>query len=249
MNGKELLAIDRRKSTQAKINVKGAEHLKSNVGDSKISLVKYLLSNTILDETDTNQAIQSLMEFVNGMVFFRSIDSTRKGEFYGQNLGVKRLSEEIIARDALHDFESFLNQAGIDCKLCLYPYNEEQVIGFDFGGKKLEFSQVASTGTQALGIFYYWWLRLNAGEISFAYIDEFDAFYHHALATQIVDKVAHASCQTIMTTHNTGVMSNDLLRPDCYFILDKEITPLTELTNKELRKAHNLEKIYKGMSS
>ena len=52
-----------------------------------------------------------------------------------------------------------------------------------------------------------------------------------------------------MTTHNTGVMSNDLLRPDCYFILDKTIKPITALTGKELRKAHNLEKIYKGMSS
>lgn len=45
---------------------------------------------------------------------------------------------------------------------------------------------------------------------------------------------------------NTDLMSNDLLRPDCYFLLhDNKITTLSKLTDKEIRKAHNLQKMYK----
>lgn len=249
VDGKQLLEFDRRKSSEAFIDIAGAEHLKRHIGTTNISIVRYLLSNAVLDTTATNSSILSMAEFIKGMVFFRSIDTTRKGEFYGQNVSVQRLSEEIIARDSVNDFENFLNEAGIKCTLCLIPYGDEEVIGFDFGNKKLEFGLAASTGTKALGIFYYWWLRLSEGEIRFAYIDEFDAFYHHSLARLIVEKIALVNCQTIMTTHNTGVMSNDLLRPDCYFELDRGIKPLSSMTNKELRKAHNIEKIYRGMSS
>jgi len=40
---------------------------------------------------------------------------------------------------------------------------------------------------------------------------------------------------------------SDLLRPDCYFIMGKDsIKPITELTDRELREGHNLEKMYKS---
>ena len=44
-----------------------------------------------------------------------------------------------------------------------------------------------------------------------------------------------------------NLMSNDLLRPDCYFVLkNNSIRALPELTEKEIRKAHNLQKMYKA---
>ncbi len=250
IDGNEVLDIDRRESPHATIHLQGAESLKTDVGHSEISLLKYVRNNAILDETPINQSLAKLFDFIEGMVFFRSLDSNRIGEYVGKNIGVKRLSQSIIESGSLKDFEKFLSEAGIECSLIVdVGNNGEKSIFFDFGSTKLEFGLAASTGTLSLGIFYFWWLRFQNKNITFAYIDEFDAFYHHALASNIVDKVAHSSCQTIMTTHNTGVMSNDLLRPDCYFILDKTIKPITALTGKELRKAHNLEKIYKGMSS
>lgn len=245
-----VLSIDRRLSTQARIHLQGAETLKTDVGSSEISLLKYVRSNAILDDTEINQKLTKLLDFIDGMVFFRSLNSTTTGEYIGKDIGVKRLSQSIIDSGSTKDFESFLNRAGIDCNLITDTTSKgEQGIYFDFGDTKLEFGVAASTGTLSLGIFYFWWLRFQNKDVTFAYIDEFDAFYHHALASNIVEKVAQSSCQTIMTTHNTGVMSNDLLRPDCYFVLDKTIKPITALTGKELRKAHNLEKIYKGMSS
>ncbi|XQU07450.1 AAA family ATPase [Halomonas sp. LY9] len=245
-----MLAIDRRQSTLADVRLQGAESLKSDVGDSNISLLKYVDNNAILDESTVNKHFKELLRFIEGMVFFRSLSSTRTGEYVGRNIGVERLSQSIIDSGSVEDFEIFLNDAGIECSLSVdTATNGENAIHFNFGAKKIEFGSAASTGTLSLGIFYFWWLRFQREDVTFAYIDEFDAFYHHALASSIVEKVSESQCQTIMTTHNTGVMSNDLLRPDCYFVLEKNIKPLTALTDKELRKAHNLEKIYKGMSS
>jgi uncharacterized protein len=250
IGGDTVIEIDRRQSTRASIHLSGAESLKTEVGTSDISLLKYVHSNAILDETPTNQRFAKLLDFIEGIVFFRSLNSSRTGEYVGKNIGVKRLSQSIIDTDSVEDFEQFLNQAGIKCSLVVDTKSSgEKGIYFDFGDTKVEFGTAASTGTLSLGIFYFWWMRMQSNDITFAYIDEFDAFYHHALASSIVDKVAHSKCQTIMTTHNTGVMSNDLLRPDCYFVLDKTIKPITALTGKELRKAHNLEKIYKGLSN
>ena len=111
----------------------------------------------------------------------------------------------------------------------------------------MEFSLVASTGTMSLGIFYYWWLKLESGLLKFAYIDEFDAYYHFSLSKLIVKKLSAINCQCVLTTHNTGIISNNLLRPDCYFQIDhKKIAPLYQLSDRELRKAHNLEKMYRS---
>jgi hypothetical protein len=42
-------------------------------------------------------------------------------------------------------------------------------------------------------------------------------------------------------------MSNDLLRPDCNFIINHNmIKPLNACTDKELRWGNNIEKMYRG---
>ena len=53
----------------------------------------------------------------------------------------------------------------------------------------------------------------------------------------------------MLTTHNTSIITNDLLRPDCYFLMSKHsIRSLSKSTSKELREAHNIEKMYKAGS-
>ena len=42
-------------------------------------------------------------------------------------------------------------------------------------------------------------------------------------------------------------MTNDILRPDGYFLLgNNSINAIADLTDKELRQAHNLQKMYKA---
>lgn len=85
-------------------------------------------------------------------------------------------------------------------------------------------------------------------EASLVFIDEFDAFYHFELSENVEKRLRKISnVQIFTTTHNTDLMNNDLLRPDCYFILkDNKIKAISELTEKELRQAHNLQRMYKA---
>ena len=63
----------------------------------------------------------------------------------------------------------------------------------------------------------------------------------------MVRELKTVDAQVILTTHNTSIMSNDLLRPDCYFLMKPDlIKPLNQCTDKELRLALNLEKIYRA---
>lgn len=79
-------------------------------------------------------------------------------------------------------------------------------------------------------------------QASFVFIDEFDAFYHFEFSESVQKRLGKISgVQIFTTTHNTDLMSNDLLRPDCYFLLkDNKIKAISDLTEKELRQAHNL---------
>lgn len=53
----------------------------------------------------------------------------------------------------------------------------------------------------------------------------------------------------VVATHNTALISNDILRPDCYFVWNEEkqcAVSFDNLTNKELRLAHNIEKMFRA---
>ena len=245
INGIVAVTIDRRVSEFASYNLAGAEGLKTDFTDKAISPVKFVASNALLDSTEINDTFDTFIKFVDGMVFFRTL--TKITESHGQPLESKRISQSIIEQGKLKDFETFLNESGIECELVQSGDAGDERIDFKFDTKSLEFSLVASTGTISLGNFYYWYLKLLKGDISFAYIDEFDAYYHFALAERIVKLVAETNCQSVITSHNSSLLSNYILRPDCYYILKKHsIKPLYALTDRELRKAHNLEKMFRA---
>lgn len=85
------------------------------------------------------------------------------------------------------------------------------------------------------------------GRASFVFVDEFDAFYHFRLAYEVCRKLFELPCQVFLSSHNTYLMTNDLLRPDCNFILDhNKIKPLCHCTDKELRFGHNMEKLFRA---
>lgn len=77
---------------------------------------------------------------------------------------------------------------------------------------------------------------------------EFDAFYHTDLSKKILMILAEMeNMQVVVSSHDTDIISNELLRPDCYFILeDNEIGPFYKRTRKALREARNLQKMYKA---
>ncbi len=245
IDGITVIEIDRRKSDIAKYSFDGDNSLKNDFTGRPISAVRYVNNNALLDKSDVNNTFFKFMEFVDGMIFFRTL--TRSKDYQGQPVDSNRISQTIIEQDKLKDFEAFLNDSGVECKLQKSGPSDKEYIEFVFDDRNIEFSLVASTGTMSLGNFYYWYLKLLSGEITFAYIDEFDAYYHFSLSKQIVDLISKLDCQSVITTHNISLMSNNVLRPDCYFELKKQqLVPLHELSSREIRKAHNLEKMYRS---
>lgn len=202
------------------------------------SILKYVMNNTVLEK---KHPLSKMISFVSNMLWFRSLDENRY-------IGYKNKSDDyyefIFDNTILHEFENFLQKAGI---------NEKLVVNTDIDGVKrlyfdgvtpLPFFKTASSGTKALYTFFYWYK--TAKDVSLMFIDEFDAFYHFELAEVIVSIVEMMKdTQVILTSHNTNLLSNKIMRPDCYFIMTKEkITSFANATTRELREGHNLEKLY-----
>lgn len=247
INNIEYASINRDISTIIYMNIEGAETLKNDMGDSNISIISYIKQNSIREDNQNNRCFNEFIKFVNNMLFFRSIQTNN---YIGYTKGDGDIPTEIIKKGHLEDFENFLNDAGIECKLGALEIGDRSILTFKFGDKHIPFYDIASSGTQSLALFYFWFMRLKeSNEVSFVFIDEFDAYYHHLLATAIIKKLKEIDSQVIISTHNISLMTNELLRPDCYFLLKKnEIKSLSHSTVKELREAHNIEKMYKAGS-
>jgi AAA15 family ATPase/GTPase len=231
-----------------KTSAKGAETLNKNLKDNNISILKYIKANAVLENNIENACFYTFMNFVDKMLFFKTLDEIYYMGFEQKSFYVE---EDIIDHNNLDDFESFLNSAGIKCKLAVKDDGDRKRIDFVFKNKKIPFSNIASSGTKSLKFFYFWYQRLKENNsISFLFLDEFDAFYHHSLSKIIIERLKEVSnTQVILTTHNTSIISNDLLRPDCYFLMYEDgIKSLSSSTAKELREAHNIEKMYRAGS-
>lgn len=202
------------------------------------SILKYVLNNTVLDKA---HPLSRMMAYVSNMLWFRSLDENRY-------IGYKNKSDDyyefIFDKDILCEFEEFLHRAGIEDHLAVNTdVDGIKRLYFD-GTTPIPFFKTASSGTKALYTFFYWYK--TAEHVSLMFIDEFDAFYHFELAETIVEIIEKMrNTQVILTSHNTNLMSNKIMRPDCYFIMTKDnLTSLSNATARELREGHNLEKLY-----
>ena len=211
--------------------------------DSPISRVKYVNNNSILTDNTQNQVFKKFMDFVERMLLFYSLDSRGYEGFMN---GSESIAEGIVNGEKVGDFQEFLKKNGVEYELYGCEVDGRKAIYCHFDNKDADFFKIASTGTRSLALFYYWYIRME--KASFVFIDEFDAFYHYELSESVQKCLREMTdVQIFTTTHNTDLMSNDILRPDCYFLLeDNSIKALSELTEKELRQAHNLQKMYKA---
>jgi hypothetical protein len=185
------------------------------------------------------------MSFVDRMLMFFSLD---QNGYQGLIVGHGDATQSIIQAGKLEDFKRFLSGQGLDYDLIAADVNGGQRLYCRYNGTEVPFMSVASTGTRSLTFFYHWYIMMS--EASLVFIDEFDAFYHFELAERIVSMIRDLEGpQVFLTTHNTDLMSNDLLRPDAYFYLrNGSMDSLDRISEKELRSAHNLQKMFKAGS-
>lgn len=212
-----------------------------NLRDSanNISIVNYLLGSVPLPK---DHALLALRDFVENMLFFRSLDNR---EFIGLKEGGSNIEEYIIKNNLANDFSSYLKEVSGQEYAFAPTAQGDNALFCMIGGVRIPFQWVASTGTKNLELQYYWLKEM--GNASFVFIDEFDAFYHHELSFKISQLLFQCNNQLFVTTHDTFLLTNDLLRPDCFFILqNNKVNAICDLTDKELRFGHNLEKLYRG---
>lgn len=221
----------------ARVNV---ETLNFDFRDETLSVLRYIANNSVLDE---NSPIKQMMTFVSKMLLFKSLSQNR---FSGYTSNVENTLAYIIENECVDEFNEFLNNNGVDKKIIVKENpSGEKALYFDLK-KPIPFLRAASQGTLALTIFFYWYKHFN--DVSFLYIDEFDAFYHFELSRNIVKLLNNLNgFQTILTSHNTEIISNRYMRPDCFFIMTKDkIVSFANATQRELREGHNLEKLFKS---
>ncbi len=215
--------------------------LQRNLADNanNIPIVNFLLTSFPLAR---DHYLIRLQQFVSGMLWFRNLDVR---EFIGLETGVAMLEEYIIKNKLIDDFRRFLQKVSGQEFEFAQPRAGEKVLFCFIDKKRIPFMAIISTGTKALELLYYWMQRM--GQATFVFIDEFDAFYHFQLAFEVCKILFNKDCQVFTSSHNTYLMTNDLLRPDCNFILNEnKIKSLVDCTEKELRFGHNIEKMFRG---
>ncbi len=207
--------------------------------DARISILRYIVNNSSIEK---EHPIRKMYDFVSNMLWFRSLDENR---FIGYKDGVKKASDYydfIFEDNNLQEFSKLLNASGLDKSLVVreQPSSEKQLY-FD-GEILIPFFRTASNGTKALYTYFYW---TRNRDVSLLFIDEFDAYYHFELSEYIVKNLELRNNQTIITTHNTNLLSNSIMRPDSYFVLtSSRMSSIARATERELREGHNLEKLY-----
>lgn len=211
--------------------------------ENNLPILRYIANNT--NQPD-DSIVRFIMNFVSHMLWFRSLE---ENGYIGFTTGSESLQDWIINNNLLEEFQDFLKRlADIDIKLITLQTTtpNKNVLVERHKKSSLIFENVSSNGTKALELLFYWSKRFE--EVSFLFMDEFDAFYHFDLARNVIDQIVKSVyAQAVVTTHNSFLADNALLRPDCYFTLkDGKLVSFADSTDRELREGHNLEKMLRN---
>lgn len=217
----------------------GLDNIDENA-DKDLSFLRWIINNTA---QKSDSILLRLSDYVRRM---KMITVSGLNLYYPLRLWsnfYKSLEDEA----ELQRFERFLNAMGIKCKLVLKKLPDGTYELYTKHKKLIPFYITASSGTLSLVSLYQSIVNISR-KPSLLYLDEFDAFYHYELSEKVIEflKLEFPECQIIFTSHNTNLMSNRIMRPDCLFILSSfgSLTSLNNATLRELREGHNLEKMY-----
>lgn len=216
----------------------------SEVFGNRSSIVKYLISSI---NASSYPVLEELKRFADGILWFRCV---RDNEYIGYKTGIDNIDTVIIEHGEQTNFENFLKANGLNYKFTNKIINGQKRLFAKYSVDDSFLPDIWSSGTQALTLFYSWLVQLKDKNPSLVMIDEFDAYYHYKSAELVYKMLADQfNFQSILTSHNTYLMKNSITRPDCVFLVhDDKIDSLPNCIedNKEIREAHNLEKIYRS---
>ena len=210
---------------------------------NSVSILKFIFGTLPLSE---DHYIVKLFDFIRSMLWFRCNLDERN--YIGIDHGLVNIEEYIIKNNHIRDFERFLQEESGQ-KVDFSPTEQEQKsLICRIGDNVVPFISIISTGTASLELLFYWIKRMKESNVKFVFIDDFDAFYHFELSLNVCRTLFNEDFQVFLSSHNTMLLGNDLLRPDCAFeVRNNRIVALSELTDRgELRQGHNIEKMYRA---
>ena len=230
------------------INMEGAENVNLTLSQLNFSILRFIKSNVILAQNEENSLFEKMYQFVSKMLMFWSLQT--RGYIGCAPTINPSIIDKVVKDGHFRDLQKFFKDAGFEDELDHKLINGAEQLLIKYGeNNDINFYDACSSGMSSLLLLYYW-LDDIADETkcpSFIFIDEFDAFYHFELSYFIIERLKSYGCQVLLTTHNTSIFTNDLLRPDCYYICSKDkIVNAHNATLKEIRFGHNLEKLYRG---
>ena len=245
VNGKVIFEFDYERNLKETSGLKSINAEKLNIIsrlDGTKSALRVIANNTIQNQ---KSPVSFIMDFVTRMLYYRSCQDGNK--FIGFMMTVSDIQQFIIKNGLEKDFERFINEmTGMNMKIKAFRSPVSQNLVQVFPNKELYFQPIASSGTKALELYYFW--SKSFSKVSFLYIDEFDAYYHFELAAKILQKtIDSVTAQTVFTSHNTMLVSNEYMRPDCCLKIDNgKIASFADSTTRELREGHNIEKMLRN---
>lgn len=223
---------------EANLSLVGAELLNMHYRDQAMSLATYITSNVPIDHTRVLGLIRSFAVDMYSIDVFKPAGTSTMAKALGT----------IIDKNKVGAFEEFLASFGIKEQLVVRTASDgNKAIHFKHATRTIPFAEACSSGTETLFKIFMNFEMDNSAP--FAFFDEFDSYCHFELAEKLLRYFSQQQrTQTICTTHNTSLVKNDSMRPDCVFQIDptRGIRSLADSTNRELRQGHNVEKLLRG---
>jgi hypothetical protein len=147
----------------------------------------------------------------------------------------------LVSNGLLEPFNAFLREV---CSMDIQLSHDGNRITVVKEKGVIPFRTSVSRGTMIMCRLFSWVSRCKDRD-ALIYFDDFDDMFHYRTAENAIRTIiANSKAQCIFVTHNTGLASNDFLRPDCCFIMDQgDLMSFASLTDKDIRRGHNLEKM------
>ncbi len=224
------------------LSVIGADSTNLEFKDPALSLIAFITGNT---PTEKLGCLAQLRRFVSGMRLVK-LDEANDARVLAPAIAARIIKENKV--DQLSDF---LHEFGIPEKVVtLKEPDGSRALYFEHSVSCVPFIEGCSSGTRTLLAFF------SEFELSspatFVFLDEFDAYCHFQMAEKLLMYFSQKEeCQTLCATHNTSLVKNGTMRPDCVFLIKdidtgKVVTTFADSTDRELRLGNNVEKLYRA---
>lgn len=211
----------------------------SGTCDGSASVLKQIMSSPGMNPNDP---ICKLREYTRHILYYRS-----SGPVVDSHIGLvpgrTNLDEYYLDKGRVEGLKRFLAAVtDLDYDIVV----EGGRLMMVRGGRSFPLTTSVSRGTHMLMRLFYWFNQ-NKRDGSMLIFDDFDCMFHYETAEKAFQTiVSNTSAQCVFITHHGRLFSNEISRPDCCFIMEGgSLDAVTYLTNKRLRKGHNMEKMVK----